>query len=184
MKQSQHSFRLNSLRLFIMWPAYFPVLSFFFYCFYWRGEEVLPHFKITAGGSRRRSKICQLDQNSSTFKRNNRHPPPLFLSVCISLNPTFSLRDTQSARRKRFIFFPFSFFFCPLSTAAAYAISLWRAEDFSHCFFWSFFSIAQRNVQFKEFIGLTFLSGWGKLNTLNCLVFFAVTVSRMSVEEE
>lgn len=143
----------------------------------WRSS---PTFKDNSRGSRRRSRICRLDQNSSTFKRNNRLSPPLpfFLSVCVFLNPTFSHRDTQSARRKRFIFF---FFFCSLSTAA-YATSLWRAEDFSHCFF--FFSIAQRNVQFKEFIGSTFLPVWGKLNTLTCFVFFAVTVSCMSVEEE
>lgn len=162
-----------------MWPAYFSVF-FFFFCSYWLCEEVLPHLKIRAGGSRRRSKICRLDQNSSTFKRNNRLSPPLplFLSVCVFLNPTFSHRDTQSARRKRFIFsFLFFALFPLLLTQPPSGEQRISATVF-------FFSIAQRNVQFKEFIGSTFLPVWGKLNTLTRFVFFAVTVSRMSVEEE
>lgn len=93
----------------IIWPAYF--FRFFPSCSSYWSEQVLPHFKIAAGGSHRHSKICWLNKPSPTFRRNNRLPPPLplFQSVCVLLDSTFSHRDTQSAHRKRFISC-FSFF--------------------------------------------------------------------------
>lgn len=158
-----HHFRILFKRIRMpLFVDYVGYLWFFVCFFYWFCEDVLLLCTITAGSSCRHSSSQSwkgigwfwtpkpLNTSWRVLRLLTFSPSlPLFLSVCLFLNPTFLLWVIFKAHAERGL--------SSRSVSTAYATFHWRAEDFSHCFLF-FFSFTWRNSQCKEFMALCFSS--------------------------
>lgn len=135
-----HHFRILFKRIRMpLFVDYVGYLWFFVCFFYWLCEDVLLLCTITAGSSCRHSSSQSwkgigwfwtpkpLNTSWRVLRLLTFSPSlPLFLSVCLFLNPTFLLWVIFKAHAERGL--------SSRSVSTAYATFHWRAEDFSHCF--------------------------------------------------